>query len=283
MENLPPLRDVLNRHDLFAKKSFGQHFLLDLNLTDKIARLAAPHPAIVEVGPGPGGLTRSLINAGTEQVYLIEKDPRFLPVLEEIRAASGNRIEIYEADALKIDLATLSPVRPLRVCANLPYNVGTKLLINWLTANPVFWDRMVLMLQKEVAERIVAKPGEKPYGRLAILTASIASAHISFEVPARAFTPPPKVDSAVVVLDLLPEADRFSDLITLGKITEAAFGQRRKMLRKSLRALSTIWNMELENWLEIAEIDPTIRPETLDIKGFHRLATTAKKLSTALQ
>jgi len=283
MDNLPPLREVLNKHDLFAKKSFGQHFLLDLNLTDKIARLAAPHTAIVEVGPGPGGLTRSLLNTDTNVVYAIEMDRRFIPVLHEIQAVSDGRLHIQEANALKVDLTKLDLPKPLRICANLPYNVGTKLLINWLTATPVFWDRMVLMLQKEVAERIAATPGDKAYGRLAILAGSIASAHIAFDVPARAFTPPPKVDSSVIVLDLLPEDRRFSDLITLGKITEAAFGQRRKMLRKSLRALSDKWNIDLEEWLEKAGIEPSIRPEAVDLKGFHRLARIAVELSTDLR
>lgn len=280
MENLPPLRDVLNRHELFAKKSFGQHFLLDLNLTDKIARLAAPHHLIAEIGPGPGGLTRSLINGGADHVHVIEKDPRFLPVLEEIRAVSGGRLTIEEGDALRVDIAAISDQHPIRICANLPYNVGTKLVINWLMAKPLFWDRMVLMLQKEVAERMAAGPEDKAYGRLAILTSSIASAHIAFEVPARAFTPPPKVDSAVIVLDALPEDQRYPDIGTLGQITAAAFGQRRKMLRKSLRNLAETWNLDLENWLKGADIDPSIRPETLDLKGFHRLAGYARAAST---
>lgn len=283
MDTLPPLRDVLAKHDLFAKKSFGQHFLLDLNLTDKIARFAAPHPAIIEVGPGPGGLTRSLLNAGTQKVYAIEMDHRFIPVLREIADVSDVRLNVIEADALKVDLGTLDNHRPLRICANLPYNVGTKLVINWLMAKPIYWDRMVLMLQKEVAERIAAKPGDKAYGRLAILAGSIASSHIAFEVPARAFTPPPKVDSAVIVMDILPEDQRFSDLITLGKITESAFGQRRKMLRKSLKALAENWKIELDDWLHAAEIDPRLRPEVLDLQGFHDLARWAKENSSVLQ
>lgn len=283
MDNLPPLREVLAKHDLFAKKSFGQHFLLDLNLTDKIARLAAPHPAIVEVGPGPGGLTRSLLNTGVDQVFAIEMDHRFIPVLKDIAAVADGRLDITEADALKVDLASLSPIRPLRICANLPYNVGTKLVINWLMADPLFWDRAVLMLQKEVAERIAAQPGDKAYGRLAILAGSIASSHIAFEVPARAFTPPPKVDSAVIVMNALPENQRFSDLATLGKITEAAFGQRRKMLRKSLRSLAETWEIGLDDWLKNAEIDPSLRPEVIDLKGFHNLTAWAKENSNVLQ
>jgi len=282
MEALPPLRDVLAKHDLFAKKSFGQHFLLDLNLTDKIARLAAPHSAIVEVGPGPGGLTRSLLNSGTEKLYAIEMDHRFIPVLQDIADVSEGRLHITEADALKVDLAGLDSQRPLRICANLPYNVGTKLVINWLMAKPLYWDRMVLMLQKEVAERIAARPGDKAYGRLAILAGSIASSHIAFEVPARAFTPPPKVDSAIIVMDALPEDLRFNDLTTLGKITESAFGQRRKMLRKSLKPLAKTWEIELDDWLNSTNIDPKIRPEALELKGFHDLALWAKSHSKTI-
>lgn len=283
MKNLPPLRDVLAKYGLVAKKSFGQHFLLDLNLTDKIASFAAPHPVIIEVGPGPGGLTRSLLNAGTYKLYAIEMDHRFIPVLEDIAAVSGNRLDITQADALKVDLSKLDDYRPLRICANLPYNVGTKLVINWLMAQSIYWDRMVLMLQKEVAERIAARPGDKAYGRLAILAGSIASSHIAFEVPARAFTPPPKVDSAIIVMDLLPAEQRFEDLVTLGKITESAFGQRRKMLRKSLKPLAQNWDLNLKTWLGSADIDPRIRPETLDLKGFHDLARWAKENSRALQ
>lgn len=272
LESLPPLRDVLQKHGLFAKKSLGQHFLLDLNLTDKIARLAAPHPVVLEVGPGPGGLTRSLLLAGTQEVIAIEKDERFLPPLQDIIDAAEGRLRVDNMDALRVDAASLTDIRPMRICANLPYNVGTKLLINWLTATPVFWDRLVLMLQKEVAERVVATPGTKAYGRLAVLAGSITHGHISFEILASAFTPPPKVDSAVIVLDLLPENQRFTDLKTLAQITAAAFGQRRKMLRKSLKQLANAKNIALDEWLEKAEINPTDRPETVNVAGFHRLA-----------
>lgn len=276
--NLPPLRDVLQEHGLFAKKSLGQHFLFDLNLTDKIARLAAPHPAVLEVGPGPGGLTRSLLLAGAQQVFAIEKDERFLPPLQDIIDASNGRLQVMNKDALKVDPAALTEIRPLRICANLPYNVGTKLLINWLTAAPPFWDRMVLMLQKEVAERAVAVPGDKAYGRLAVLVGSIAQGHIAFDIPARAFTPPPKVDSAVIVLDILPEEKRFADLNTLAKITATAFGQRRKMLRKSLKHLANTYDIALDKWFDEAEISSTDRPETVDIIGFHRLANVLVKI-----
>lgn len=277
MDNLPSLTAVLKAHNLFAKKSLGQHFLLDLNLTDKIARLAAPHPMIAEIGPGPGGLTRSLLNMGAENVTVIEKDARFLPILQQIKTVANNRLTILEADALKIDVASLSSERPMRICANLPYNVGTKLVINWLLANPVFWDRMVLMLQKEVAERLAATPGSKAYGRLAVLAQSVAQTHIAFDVPAKAFTPPPKVDSAVIVLDLLPEDQRFSNLKLLGQITASAFGQRRKMLRKSLRNLASDLNVDLDLWLKTAQIEPSARPETLEIQAFHRLANAVSR------
>ena len=281
IRDLPPLRDVLHRYGLTANKNFGQHFLFDLNLTDKIARLAAPHDTIVEIGPGPGGLTRSLLMAGTGRLIAIEKDRRFIPVLKEIEKVAPGPLTIVEGDALKIDIGQISNDYPLRICANLPYNVGTKLLINWLTASPVFWDRLVVMLQKEVAERIVAKAGDNAYGRLAVLASSVATPHLAFDVPARAFTPPPKVDSAVVVLDVLPPDDRFTDLDTLARITETAFGQRRKMLRKSLRPLAKRWNICLETWLDTANVAPDIRPEVLDIAGFHSLVRVAKALTQA--
>ncbi|MBL4870188.1 MAG: 16S rRNA (adenine(1518)-N(6)/adenine(1519)-N(6))-dimethyltransferase RsmA [Robiginitomaculum sp.] len=278
MDSLPTLTASLKAHNLFAKKSFGQHFLLDQNLTDKIARLAVPHEAVIEIGPGPGGLTRSLLNMGVKKLYAIEKDPRFISLLQEIENVSDGRLNVFEADALKVDLAALDSTRPLRVCANLPYNVGTKLLINWLHAQPIFWDRLVLMLQKEVAMRIAAQPNTKPYGRLAVLAQSITAPHIAFEVPAHAFTPPPKVDSAVIVLDILPQGERYADLKMLGRVTASAFGQRRKMLRKSLRALAGDLGIDLETWLGTANIDPSVRPETIDIKGFHRLSDTANAL-----
>lgn len=272
LDQLPSLSTHLAAHDLFAKKSFGQHFLLDMNLTDKIARLCAPHPVIVEIGPGPGGLTRSLLRANAEKLYIIEKDPRFVPLLEEIQTKADDRLTILNDDALRVDPAKLHAHRPLRICANLPYNVGTKMVINWLTASPIFWDRMVLMLQKEVAQRIAAAPNTKAYGRLAVLAQSIAVCHIAFEVPAKAFTPPPKVDSAIIVMDVLPEAKRYPHLKTLAQITAASFGQRRKMLRKSLKPLAKANGLELETWLETANIEPTVRPETLSVMDFHRLS-----------
>lgn len=270
--DLPPLRDVIAAHKLAADKSFGQHFLLDMNITDKIARAAGPLDGVhvLEIGPGPGGLTRSLLQAGARKVSVIEMDGRFVPALMDIRAASGERLHIEMGDGVKIDPASLGDVT--RIAANLPYNVGTKMLINWLTATPLFWDRLVLMFQKEVAERIAAKPGESAYGRLAVLAQSIASAHILMDVPAKCFTPPPKVDSAVIVLEPLPEGQRFSDLKTLGRITAAAFGMRRKMLRRSLKTFAAQNEIELDAWLLSANIDPQQRPETVSPSQFQDLA-----------
>ena len=270
--DLPPLRDVIAAHKLAADKSFGQHFLLDMNITDKIARAAGPLDGVhvLEIGPGPGGLTRSLLQAGARKVSVIEMDGRFVPALMDIRAASGERLHIEMGDGVKIDPASLGDVT--RIAANLPYNVGTKMLINWLTATPLFWDRLVLMFQKEVAERIAAKPGESAYGRLAVLAQSIASAHMLMDVPAKCFTPPPKVDSAVIVLEPLPEDQRFSDLKTLGRITAAAFGMRRKMLRRSLKTFAAQNGIELDAWLLSANIHPQQRPETVSPSQFQDLA-----------
>ena len=276
MDSLPSLHDVVKTHNLFAKKSLGQHFLLDLNITDKIARLATPHPAIAEVGPGPGALTRSLLGGGAEKLWVIEMDARFIPILEDIKTQVPDRLEIVHADALKVDISALCSTRPLRICANLPYNVGTKLVTNWLSALPVFWDKMVLMLQKEVAERLAAQPGSASYGRLSVLAQSTATAHIAFGVPAQAFTPPPKVQSAVIVLDALPKGVRYAHLPALSRLTQAVFSQRRKMLRKSLQPLAQQWKMDVETWLDKAGIDPKLRPQDIDIKGFHRLTNIAR-------
>ena len=269
--DLAPLRDIIAKYKLSADKSFGQHFLLDLNITDKIARAAGPLDGVtvMEIGPGPGGLTRSLLMAGAQEVVAIEMDDRFVPALDEIRAASDGRLKIVIGNGLKINPADHGVSR---IAANLPYNVGTKMLINWLTARPIFWDRLVLMFQKEVAERVTAKPGDKAFGRLAILAQSVARADNLMDVPARAFTPPPRVDSAVIVLEPLPEGERYEDLKTLARVTEAAFGMRRKMLRRSLRAIAKQRGVDVDSWLSDCEIDPTKRPETLQIKDFHRLA-----------
>lgn len=266
---LPSLSETVNIHGLRADKSLGQHFLLDLNLTRSIARLAAPLDGVnvAEVGPGPGGLTRALILEGAERVIAAEMDERFLPVLDDIARASG-RLEVYHGDALRLDMAQAIPA-PRKIVANLPYNVGTKMLIDWVTARPRFWEQLVLMFQLEVAERICAQPGDNAYGRLAVLCQSVADCRIAMSVPARLFTPPPKVDSAVVVLDPLDAP--FEDLKGLGELTQAAFGQRRKMLRASLKTYAKRRNLDATLWLESAGIDPTARPETLSVEAFQTL------------
>jgi 16S rRNA (adenine1518-N6/adenine1519-N6)-dimethyltransferase len=270
LDDLPPLRDVVAAHDLMARKSFGQHFLYDLNLTAKVARLASPLEGrvVIEVGPGPGGLTRALLAQGAAKVIAIEKDPRFLPALEAIAAVADGRLATVAADALEADepalLAALAPGLPALVVANLPYNVGTPLLVKWLTA-PRWWEALVLMFQEEVAQRIVAAPGEEAYGRLAVLAALRARPTYGFGIPARAFTPPPKVDSAVVRLDPRPEP--FEDVAGLERVTAAAFGQRRKMLRRSLKALG-----DADALLTEAGIDPQARPDTLPPEAFAALA-----------
>lgn len=273
--DLPPLRAVIAAHGLAADKRFGQHFLMDLNVTAKIARLCGEMGAatVFEVGPGPGGLTRALLAEGAGEVIAIETDSRFLPALAEIGAASEDRLSVIEANALKVDEPAVETRFETRMLAsNLPYNVGTALLIKWLEAEPVWWSRLVLMFQKEVAERVVARAGDDAYGRLAILTAAVANARYAFTLPARAFTPPPKVDSAVVVLDPLPEAERFADLAALSTITESAFGQRRKTLRKSLGVAAGKAGVKSEALLEAAGIDGAARAETIPPDGFFRLA-----------
>ena len=275
VDALPPLREVIASHGLKADKRFGQHFLMDLNLTAKIARLCGDmsDATVFEVGPGPGGLTRALLSEGAGEVIAVEKDSRFLTALEDINTASGGRLSVVEADALKVSEAEIEGKFATRLLAsNLPYNVGTALLIKWLTTEPVWWTRLVLMFQKEVAERVVAGVGDAQYGRLAILTAAAASPRYAFTLPARAFTPPPKVDSAVVVIDPLPADQRFDDLEALSIVTESAFGQRRKTLRKSLSVAAGKASTSSESLLEAAGIEPSARAETIDPAGFMRLA-----------
>lgn len=270
IDSLPPLRAVIATHGLAAKKALGQNFLLDLNLTAKIARLAGDLSGcdVLEIGPGPGGLTRGLLAEGARRVVAVEKDPRCLPALAEIAAAWPGRLEVVGGDALDFDPAALTP--PIKVVANLPYNVGTELLIRWLTppAWPPFWTSLTLMFQKEVAERIVARPGDDAYGRLAVLAQWRAEARIVLHLPPSAFTPPPKVSSAVVQLTALP-APRFpADPAWLQRVTAAAFGQRRKMLRASLRALDPA----IEARLERLHIPPTARAEEIGLEAFCALA-----------
>ncbi|MDB5442457.1 MAG: ksgA [Phenylobacterium sp.] len=266
INDLPPLRDALAAHGLMARKSFGQHFLLDLNITRKIARLAelSRGDTVIEVGPGPGGLTRALLETGAK-VVAVEKDERFRPLLEDLAAASQGALTLVIGDALTVDEARLAGGAPAHVVSNLPYNVGTPLLIKWLTG-PWTPASLTLMFQKEVAERIAAQPGASAYGRLAVIAQATSAAQVVMEVPARAFTPPPKVDSAVV--RLTPRRDRPAPerLDALQKITAAAFGQRRKMLRASLKTMGG------EALAIHAGLDPQARAETIDVAGFLRLA-----------
>ena len=283
LDDLPSLTETVKQYGLSADKRLGQHFLLDQNVTDKIAQYAKPLDGVnaVEIGPGPGGLTRSLLRMGAASVLAIEMDERFLPALADIGRASGERLSVYKGNGLKVDIgAELS--RPIKIISNLPYNVGTKMLINWLTATPLFWEQMVLMFQKEVAQRIVAQVGDPNYGRLAILSQSVAQTQIVYDVPARIFTPPPKVDSAIVLLDPLSEEDRFEDLKTLGLITQSAFMMRRKMLRRSLKPFAKKHNINLENWLEVSEIKPENRPENLSVEDFHSLTRHFTRLTQVI-
>jgi len=270
-DGLPPLREVIAKQGLSARKSLGQNFILDLNLTRRIARSAgslSDHD-VLEIGPGPGGLTRALLAEGARHVVAIERDQRCLPILASVSEAYGNRLSVVEGDAKAIDpLQYLNA--PVRVVANLPYNIGTELLIDWLTPAlwPPFWSSLTLMFQKEVAERIVAEPGSKSYGRLSVLAQWRAAAHIAMTIPAAAFTPPPKVTSAVVHLDALAHPRFPADPEKLQKLTAAAFGQRRKMLRSSLKALAP----DITEILEKSDIDPTRRAETLSIEEFCHLS-----------
>lgn len=271
LDGLPPLRDVIARHDLRAKKQLGQNFLLDLNLTAKIARQAGDLTQcdVLEIGPGPGGLTRGLLAEGARRVLAIEKDSRALPALAEIAAAYPERLTVLNDDALKIDpLAHLTP--PIRIVANLPYNIGTELLIRWLTPPewPPFWQSLTLMFQKEVAERITARPGSKAYGRLALLAQWRADARIVMTLPPEAFVPAPKVHSAVVHITALPKPRFPADPAILSRITAAAFNQRRKMLRASLRGI----HPDIEELLKTAEISPTSRAEEIGLEQFCALA-----------
>jgi len=271
VDGLPPLRDVIERHGLRARKSLGQNFLLDLNLTGKIARAAGmlAGDTVIEVGPGPGGLTRALLANGAGRVMAIERDERCLAALAEIGAHYPG-LEVIPGDALKTDFAALADAGPVRIVANLPYNIGTELLVRWLTvaAWPPFYSSMTLMFQREVAERIVAPPASPAYGRLGVLAGWRTEARIVFDVPPQAFSPPPKVTSSVV--HMMPRAAPLdADVNDLGRVTEAAFGQRRKMLRQSLKRVGG------ERLLKKAGIDGTRRAETLSVEEFVRLANAA--------
>ncbi|MGB1235940.1 MAG: 16S rRNA (adenine(1518)-N(6)/adenine(1519)-N(6))-dimethyltransferase RsmA [Planktomarina sp.] len=271
IDNLPPLRDVIETHGLDAKKSLGQNFLLDLNLTAKIARQAGDLTGhdVLEIGPGPGGLTRGLLSEGARRVVALEKDARCMPALQEIADAYPGKLEVMNADALTLDHAQHLNA-PVRVCANLPYNVGTELLVRWLTPRdwPPFWDSLTLMFQKEVAQRITAEPGSKAYGRLAILSQWRADARIVLHLPPEAFSPPPKVHSAVVHLTALKEPRFPANAKTLSHVVAQAFNQRRKMLRSSLKGTAP----DIEDRLITAGIKPTQRAEEISLEGFCALA-----------
>ena len=271
IDSLPPLREVIATHGLSAKKSLGQNFLLDLNLTAKIARAAGDLTGadVLEIGPGPGGLTRGLLAEGARRVLAVEKDGRCLPALADIAAAYPGRLEVINADALDLDPRDrLTP--PIRIVANLPYNVGTELLTRWLDPPewPPFWQSLTLMFQREVAERIVALPGSKAYGRLAILAQWRCEAGIVMELPPEAFTPPPKVRSAVVHLTALPAPRYAANARVLQSVVAKAFNQRRKMLRASLKGIRP----DIEDRLLAAGISPTDRAETVDLERFCALA-----------
>lgn len=276
IDNLPPLREVINTYELAARKSLGQNFLLDLNLTAKIARQAGDMADcdVLEIGPGPGGLTRGLLAEGARHVLAIEKDRRCLPALAEVAEHYPGRLTVIEGDALEIDpLSHLTP--PIRVAANLPYNVGTELLVRWLTPPtwPPFWQSLTLMFQREVAERIVATPGSKAYGRLAVLAQWRSDARIVMQLPPGAFTPPPKVSSSVVHLTALPEPRYPADPAVLSRVVAMAFNQRRKMLRSALKGAAP----DIEDRLTAAGLKPTDRAEQVPLEGFCALAREIAK------
>lgn len=271
IDALPPLREVIRRHALTPKKSLGQNFLLDLNLTARIARAAGPLEGVtvVEVGPGPGGLTRALLAEGAKRVIAVERDERAISALAEIGAHYPGRLTVVRGDALDFDARGALSGERARVVANLPYNIATALLIGWLTEEPwpPWYDALVLMFQREVAERIVAGPGSKTYGRLSVLAGWRTQAKILFDVKPTAFVPPPKVTSSLV--QLIPRATPLPcDATALQRVTEAAFGQRRKMLRQSLKTLG----VDPGALLEQAGIEPTARAEEVAVEGFVALA-----------
>lgn len=263
------MRDVIAEHGLAAKKGLGQHFLLDLNLTRKIAGFceASAGDTILEIGPGPGGLTRALLETGAD-VVTIERDARIVPILEQLTAATG-RLRSIEADALKADETELGLPQGTIIASNLPYNISTELLIKWLTARPRFWRRMVLMFQKEVADRILASPGNKTYGRLSVIAQMASAPRRAFDLPARAFTPPPKVDSSVLVFEYTDYPDTIK---ALERVTAAAFSQRRKMLRQSLKP---VFGARLSAVLSEVGLEETIRAENVSVESYGALASSS--------
>jgi 16S rRNA (adenine1518-N6/adenine1519-N6)-dimethyltransferase len=276
---LPPLREVIARHGLTARRTLGQHFLLDLNLTDRIARAAGPldHGTTIEIGPGPGGLTRALLAQGSPRVIAVEKDRRCLDALSELAAAYPGRLEVVEGDALELEVTALGDA-PRRLVANLPYNVSTALLLTWLrrlAAEPECLERLTLMFQKEVADRLLARPRSKEYGRLSVIPQWLCRVRRHFDVPARAFTPPPKVTSTLVGLDPRSAPLHPAPLDALEEVVAAAFGQRRKMLRQSLRPLG----VEVGELLTAAGVPETARAEELAVADFCALARRFAELS----
>ena len=271
MEKLPPLKDVISKHKLSAKKSLGQNFLLDLNLTSKIARYAGnlEQSDVLEIGPGPGGLTRSLLNEGARKVVAIEKDTRCIAALEEVQTRFTGKLKIVEGDALSTEVRQYL-THPVQIIANLPYNIGTELLVRWLnsTAWPSFWQSMTLMFQKEVANRIVASPGSKAYGRLSVMAQWRCNTKIAFNIPATAFTPPPKVESSIVHFEALKEPRFPAEVNKLEFVVSKAFNQRRKMLRGALKG--HFKNVE-EGLLAIGVV-PTKRAENVTIQEFCLMA-----------
>jgi 16S rRNA (adenine1518-N6/adenine1519-N6)-dimethyltransferase len=271
IEDLPPLREVIRHYDLSAKKSLGQNFLLDFNLIGRIARSAGPLAGVdvIEIGPGPGGLTRALLAQGARRVIAIERDRRAIAALEEIAKRNPGRLEIVAGNALEVDPRSFLAGAAARVVANLPYNIASALLVSWLTVEPwpPWYDRLVLMFQREVAERIVAAPGRKAYGRLSVLAGWRSQTRILFDVPRTAFVPPPKVTSSLVCL--IPRQKPLPcDRHALERVTQSAFGQRRKMLRGSLKSLGT----DPLILLDAAKIEPTARAEDIPVSGFVALA-----------
>ncbi|HEX9534931.1 MAG TPA: 16S rRNA (adenine(1518)-N(6)/adenine(1519)-N(6))-dimethyltransferase RsmA [Stellaceae bacterium] len=272
--SLPPLREVIARHGIIARKSLGQNFLLDLNLTGRIARAAGPleHATVVEIGPGPGALTRALLAAGARRIVAIERDQRCLAALGELAEVYSGRLELVAADALKVDPAELSDV-PRKIVANLPYNIATPLLIGWLERIGEY-ENLTLMFQREVAERLTAMPRSKSYGRLSVLVQWLAEPQILFDIPPRAFVPPPKVTSSVVSIVPRREALAPADQPALERVTAAAFGQRRKMLRTSLKTLG----IPVEPLLARVGVAPTARAEELTVADFCALARAVQQI-----
>ena len=270
---LPPLRDVIERYGLAARKSLGQHFLLDLNITRKIARAAdvAASDNVLEIGPGPGGLTRALLETGAH-VTAIERDARCIDALNELSARYPGNLEVVEADALAADENVIAKSLPVKIIDNLPYNISTELLVKWLKAGSALWSVMALMFQKEVADRILAAPGSKTYGRLSVLSQAASKPSRAFDLPARAFTPPPKVDSTVVLFQ--PPLQPFENIKSLEAVTQAAFSQRRKMLRSSLKP---VFGASLGAVLDACGIEETQRAEEVSVEQFKQLAEFQSK------